>query len=107
MGRPATELRDMRTLERPSMYAIFAPLDADEPLPRELLMDARRHRSVGRREMAGLLWLPLLCGVLLLAAWADLPTLPVLGLIAASLAALAGFAFYERRGPAGRRREAK
>jgi hypothetical protein len=57
-----TQLRegDMRSLERKRMYEIFAPLDADERLPRELLLEGRRFRSVGRRELAGLLWLPAL-----------------------------------------------
>lgn len=57
-----TQLRegDMRSLDRKRMYEIFAPLDADERLPRELLLEGRRFRSVGRRELAGLLWLPAL-----------------------------------------------
>jgi hypothetical protein len=52
--------REMRSLERRRMYEIFAPLDAEEPLPRELLMEGRRFRTVGRRELAGFLWLPAL-----------------------------------------------
>ena len=51
---------DMRSLNRRRMYEIFAPLDADERLPRELLIESRRFRSVGRRELAGFLWLPTL-----------------------------------------------
>ncbi|HEY8635308.1 MAG TPA: hypothetical protein VIO34_10155 [Candidatus Dormibacteraeota bacterium] len=51
---------DMRSLDRQRMYEIFAPLDADERLPRELLIESRRFRSVGRRELAGFLWLPTL-----------------------------------------------
>lgn len=42
------------------MYEIFAPLDEGERLPRELLAEQRRDRSVGRRELAGLLWPPAL-----------------------------------------------
>ena len=42
------------------MYSIFAPLDAEERLPRELILEARRHRIVGRRELAAALWLPTL-----------------------------------------------
>ncbi|MEA2643841.1 MAG: hypothetical protein QOG08_867 [Chloroflexota bacterium] len=49
---------DMRSLDRRRLYEIFAPLDADERLPRELLMESRRFRSLGRREAAGILWLP-------------------------------------------------
>ncbi|MEA2628429.1 MAG: hypothetical protein QOJ10_889, partial [Chloroflexota bacterium] len=51
---------DMRSLNRRRMYEIFAPLDPDERLPRELLIEGRRFRSVGRRELAGFLWLPAL-----------------------------------------------
>jgi hypothetical protein len=54
------EERDLRSLERRSMYSIFAPLDADERLPRELILEGRRHRIVGGRELAGALWLPTL-----------------------------------------------
>ena len=49
---------ELRSLDRRRMYEIFAPLDADERLPRELLMEGRRFRSLGRREAAGILWLP-------------------------------------------------
>src|SRR5437660_12434484 len=51
---------DLRSLDRQRMYTIFSPLDANEQLPRELLMDARRHRVLGRRELASVLWLPAL-----------------------------------------------
>ena len=72
---------DMRSLERRSMYRIFAPLDADEPLPRELLLAGRRHRSVGRSELAGALWLPALAIVFLLSAWTKVNGLLALGII--------------------------
>jgi hypothetical protein len=64
------------------MYTIFAPLDADEALPRELLMEARRHRNLGRRELAGVLWLPALATVLSVASWAKVDAQTVLGVIA-------------------------
>jgi hypothetical protein len=51
---------ELRSLDRRRMYEIFAPLDADERLPRELIAEQRRFRSVGRRELAGLLWPPAL-----------------------------------------------
>ena len=60
----AVELRDLRSLDRPSLYRIFAPLDPDERLPRELLMESRRHRLVGRPEVAAALWLPTLWVIL-------------------------------------------
>ena len=64
------------------MYKIFAPLDTNEPLPRELLKESRRYRTLGRRELAGALWLPALAIVLLLATWSGVHGLAVLGIIA-------------------------
>jgi hypothetical protein len=63
------QLRDHRSLERRSMYSIFGPLDPNERLPRELLLEAKRQRPVGRRELAGALWLPALALVLTVCAW--------------------------------------
>lgn len=63
---------DLRSLERRSMYSIFHPLDAGERLPRELLLEAKRHRTVGRREVAGMLWLPLLVALMLLEGWMNI-----------------------------------
>jgi hypothetical protein len=83
----------MRSLNRRSMYSIFAPLDPNEPLPRELRQESRRFRLFGgevplnedaadRRQLAGLLWLPALGLVLLLCAWADLGVLRTVGAVA-------------------------
>ena len=33
------EERDLRSLERPSMYSIFAPLDGSEPISRRLAQE--------------------------------------------------------------------
>src|SRR5712664_1189804 len=54
------ELRDLRSLERRSMYSIFHPLDATERLPRELILEGKRHRLFEFRnlELAGALYLP-------------------------------------------------
>jgi hypothetical protein len=71
MRREPLRESDLRSLERRSMDSIFAPLDADERLPRELLMEARRQRQLGRRELAGVLWLPALFLILVLAGWLD------------------------------------
>jgi hypothetical protein len=82
----------MRSLDRRSMYSIFAPLDASEPLPGELLQEARRYRlfggevpldenAAGRMELAGLLWLPALGLVLLLSAWANVGALRTVGAV--------------------------
>ena len=60
MAHHVTEERELRSLDRRSMYSIFAPLDADERLPRELILEGKRHRIIGRRELAGALWLPTL-----------------------------------------------
>jgi len=81
-----------RNLERERMYTIFAPLDSNEPLPRELLKDARRYRTVGRRELAGALWLPALAAVLILSAWSGIHGLPVFALIGLLLLGFVGFA---------------
>ena len=58
------ELRDLRSLERRSMYSIFHPLDPNERLPRELLLEGMRwyerldwHRM---RTVVGVLYLPAL-----------------------------------------------
>ena len=44
------------------MYSIFARLDPNERLPRELILEGRRQRKVGMRriELAGVLYLPAL-----------------------------------------------
>jgi hypothetical protein len=44
------------------MYTIFRPLDEEEPLPREKLVEARRHKmgEVHRLEVAAALYLPTL-----------------------------------------------
>jgi hypothetical protein len=74
------------------MYEIFAPLDADERLPRELLAEQRRFRSVGRRELAGLMWLPALL-VTLSAVSLMKGSAPVaVGAAAATLGSLIAFA---------------
>jgi hypothetical protein len=59
----------MRSLDRRRMYEIFAPLDADERLPRELVMESRLFKSLGRREAAGILWLPSLLLTLTAVKW--------------------------------------
>lgn len=91
---------DLRSLERPRMYEIFAPLDADEPLPRELLMAARRHRTIGRWELAGALWLPALAVILTLGAWSRMPPMLAIGLVGLTLGGLIAYGFAGRR-PSG------
>jgi hypothetical protein len=74
------------------METIFAPLDATEPLPRELLKDARRYKTLGRRELAGALWLPALVAVLFLAAWSDVGTTMAVGAVGLLLLGFVVFA---------------
>ncbi len=83
----------LRSLERKRMYEIFAPLDDNEPLPRELLLEARRYKRLGRRELAGALWLPALAGVTLLEAWMQMQTVVAVGLVALLLIGFVVFAF--------------
>jgi hypothetical protein len=69
------EERDLRSLERRSMYSIFAPLDGDDDLSPELALDDKanptrsdelavwgflRHR-IRRRPVADEQWVPAMC----------------------------------------------
>lgn len=59
--RRRLELRDLRSLERRSMYSIFHALDPNERLPRELILEARRYRWVSRGKLftfVGTFYLP-------------------------------------------------
>lgn len=91
------EERDLRSLERPSMYSIFAPLDADERLTREQLMEAKRHRPLGRRELAGVLWLPALVVLLTLEGWAGVSGFVGFGLVIVAFLGFCAFAVSDRR----------
>ncbi len=68
-----TREADLRSLDRARLYTIFTPLDADEALTREQVLAAKRFRSLGRWELAGALWLPLLVLIMLLDEWGDVP----------------------------------
>lgn len=92
------EERNLRSLERRSMYSIFAPLDPDEPLPRELLMESRRYKTIGRRELAGALWLPAVWVIFSLSGLVTRDVLVVLGIIAV---VYAGFWLFALRGDRG------
>ncbi|HEV2217860.1 MAG TPA: hypothetical protein VGV88_09820 [Candidatus Dormibacteraeota bacterium] len=83
---------DLRSLERARMYTIFKPLDAEEPLTREQLLAARRFRSVGRWELAGAIWLPLLVAILVLSQWTHAPAAMALAAMALTFLALLAFA---------------
>jgi len=90
------EERDLRSLERRSMDSIFAPLDPNERLPRELVLEARRYRPVGRRELAGALWLPALWLILSFSGWLTTDALVVLGIVALVYAGFWAFALSGR-----------
>lgn len=79
------------------MYSIFAPLDPNERLPRELLIEARRYRQLGRRELAGALWLPSLFVVLSLAAWQKVSSVEALGAVVVLFAGFGVFALSDDR----------
>lgn len=79
------------------MYSIFAPLDVDERLPRELLMEARRHRTLGRRELAGLLWIPALFLILVLAGWTGVDAALAMVMVGLLFVAFVVFALSDRR----------
>jgi hypothetical protein len=83
----------MRSLDRRRLYEIFAPLDADERLPRELLIEGRRFRSVGRRELAGFLWLPAL-----LVSITAVGQFGVTAIVVTAAAVLAGLALLAKSG---------
>jgi hypothetical protein len=97
MARKVTQERDLRSLERRSMYAIFAPLDPDERLPRELLLEGKRHRTLGRRELAGALWLPCLFLILFVAGWGKLDAAIAVAVIATAFAGWWAFILFGDR----------
>src|SRR6202165_4470225 len=97
MTRHVTEERDLRSLERRSMYSIFAPLDANERLPRELVLEARRHKTLGRRELAGALWLPALFLIVALVAWARVNALAAFSAIVLLYARLSAYVLFGER----------
>ena len=63
----------MRSLDRRSMYSIFAPLDPDERLPRELLLESRRFNpfwgDTPWRRLLSVLWFPAPFAILALLGW--------------------------------------
>jgi hypothetical protein len=75
------------------MYSIFHPLDTQERLPRELLLEGKRHRrfDIRRLELAGALYLPALMVALIVMG--SMKINPVLAFAVAGLM-LAGFFGY-------------
>jgi hypothetical protein len=97
MGQRPLQERDLRSLERRSMYSIFHPLDAGERLPRELILEGDRHRlmDIRRLELAGALYLPTLMLALLVMGSVGVSA-PVAFGVAGLL--LAGFLLYALSG---------
>ncbi|HSS93184.1 MAG TPA: hypothetical protein VLR46_04245 [Candidatus Dormibacteraeota bacterium] len=93
----------LRSLERKRMYTIFAPLDPDERLPREMLHErptggalflglvGRRYGPLGRWELAGMLWLPALATLLVVAGWTHMNGPIAFGVMALLLLGLVAF----------------
>jgi hypothetical protein len=97
MPRQPTRESDLRSLDRKSMYSIFSPLDPDERLPREMVEKGRRHREVGRRELAGFMWLPAVFVLLAIFGWTGANALIALAASIVVLGALFIFGFSGRR----------
>jgi hypothetical protein len=97
MGHRTLQERDLRSLDRRSMYSIFHPLDASERLPRELILEGDRHRlmDIRRLELAGALYLPTLMLALLVMGSVGVNALVAFG-VAGLL--LAGFLLYALSG---------
>ena len=83
MPRQPLRESDMRSLERRRMYTIFSPLDANEPLPREKLVEGRRHLigEVRRLEVAAALYLPAFFLAIYVMGSAGVPPLIVFGVV--------------------------
>jgi hypothetical protein len=93
MKREPLEERNLRSLQRRSMYSIFGALDPDERLPGELLKEGKRHRyfSVKWLEVSAYLYLPAL--ILALIVMFSMNINPVIAFGVAG-ALLAGFLVY-------------
>ena len=83
---------DLRSLDRARMYTIFKPLDAEERLPREQVLAAKRFRSVGRWELAGAIWLPSLVAIMVLGQLTNAPAPIALAAVGLTFLGLLGFA---------------
>jgi hypothetical protein len=98
---------DLPSLERKSLYGIFAPLDPTERLPRESVGGNRLglqlyrvdvgHRRLSRLEIAGMLSLPALWLLLSVMGHAGASFGMTLATVIVLLVGLAVFAFYGRR----------
>jgi hypothetical protein len=87
------EERDLRSLERRSMYGIFHPLDVEERLPRELIHEGWRQRlcEIHFLEVTGALYLPVL--IMAMIALGSAHVNPLLGFVVMS-SLFMGFLIY-------------
>ena len=69
----------------------------NERLPRELILEAKRHKTLGRRELAGALWLPALFMIIGLISWARVSPLAAFGLVGLLYAGFWAFALFGDR----------
>jgi Flp pilus assembly protein TadB len=86
-----------RSLERRSMYSIFARLDPNERLPRELILEGKRQRRSGLRwiEIVAFFYLPALMLVVVVVGSAGLS--PAVAFAAAGMM-FVGFLIYSAYG---------
>ena len=96
--RRRLELRDLRSLERRSMYSIFHPLDVNERLPRELMLEGKRYRFIDRGALlswVGVLYLPTLLLIVVLGSF-KLGALVAFGVAGLGLAAVYVYVVYAK-----------
>jgi Flp pilus assembly protein TadB len=97
--RRQMELRDLRSLERRSMYSIFRPLDPDERLPRELVLEGRRYRWFDKRRLfwlVGIFYLPALMLAIVVLASLKVSMLVAFGVAGIVLLGIFVYAFSAR-----------
>jgi len=107
MTRQPMRESDLRSLNRNGMYSIFAPLDPNERLPRELLYEgpaprgmsvlARRHDRLGRLALAAAIWLTVVLLLLMALGLGRLNALMTLGAAGLLAIGLIGFALSSDR----------
>lgn len=92
MKRPLEE-RDLRSLNRRSMFSIFAPLNPNERLPRELILEGKRRVGGLRRiEIAGALYLPALMLAVVVMGGAGLNGMIAFGVVGLMLVGFCAYA---------------
>lgn len=98
------ELRDLRSLERRSMYSIFHPLDPEERLPRELIREGWRQRRLDIRhiELVAALYIPAMIAALLVMGSLGIAAPVAFGVAGAMLLGFVLFALSIKRRESGR-----